>query len=44
MKFADFATKANLKQILNNPDNRQKLLDGLAEKVYFLECLDELKI
>ena len=40
---AFFASEANLREIWSKPDTRQKLLDGLADKGYSLEGLEELK-
>ena len=38
-----FASEAALREIWSKPDTRKKLLDGLAEKGYSLEGLEELK-
>ena len=40
---AFFASEANLREIWSKPDTRQKLLNGLADKGYSLEGLEELK-
>ena len=38
-----FTSEAALREIWSKPDTRKKLLDGLAEKGYSLEGLEELK-
>ena len=41
---AFFASEANLREIWSKPETREKLLEGLADKGYSLEGLEEFML